>query len=155
MEDKNILIGQEVHCWFHDWIWSTSHEGKNKQHICNLFIKEECPDGYYQNYIGIPTNDSTRNTQRVKGGNYFNKAPINIGKSKDNFDKDRKPRYFNYNIYRHIIKECQKPRKCYKCDKIGHLAKYCRSEQKMKIKSTQEESNNNNEESLSFVEGLK
>ena len=82
-------------------------------------------------------------------------APMNIVKAKDNYNRDKKPRYLNYNIYRHIVKECQKPRKCYKCDKIGHLAKYCRSEQKMKIKSTQEESNNNNEESLSFVEGLK
>ena len=59
-------------------------------------------------------------------------ALMDIGKSKDNFDKDRKPRCFNYNIYRHIIKECQKPkkdnkiRKCYNCNKVGHLAKDCR-----------------------------
>jgi len=26
-------------------------------------------------------------------------APMNIEKSKDNFDKDGKLRYFNYNIY--------------------------------------------------------
>ena len=31
-------------------------------------------------------------------------------------------------------------RKCDKCDKIGHLAKDCRIEQKMKNRSVQEES---------------
>jgi len=57
------------------------------------------------------------------------KAPIDIGKSKDNYNKDRKPRCFNYNIYRHMEKDCWKPkkekktRKYWECDKIGHLAK--------------------------------
>ena len=32
-------------------------------------------------------------------------APINIEKSKDNFDKDRKPRCFNYNTYVQMAKE--------------------------------------------------
>ena len=36
---------------------------------------------------------------------------MDIGKSKDNFDKDRKLRYFNYNIYRHMTKNCQKLKK--------------------------------------------
>jgi len=60
-------------------------------------------------------------------------VPINNGRSKDNYDKDGKPRYFNYNIYRHIVKDCKKPkkekktRKCYKCDKVEHLAKYDQS----------------------------
>ena len=31
--------------------------------------------------------------------------PMDIGKSNDNF-KDRKPKYFNCNKYRHIAKEC-------------------------------------------------
>jgi len=31
---------------------------------------------------------------------------MDIGKSKDNFDKDKKPRCFNYNIYKHIVKKC-------------------------------------------------
>jgi len=67
--------------------------------------------------------------------------PVDIGKSKDNYDKDRKPRCFNYNIYRHITKNCQKPKKekktikCYKYNKVGHLAKNCRSEQKIKNRS--------------------
>jgi len=63
---------------------------------------------------------------------------MDIGKAKDNFDKERKPKYFNYNIYRLMIKECQKPkkeqnlRKCYKYDKVRHIAKNCRLGQKMK-----------------------
>ena len=35
-------------------------------------------------------------------------VPIDIKKAKDNFDKDRKSKYFNYNVYRHIIKDCRK-----------------------------------------------
>jgi len=35
---------------------------------------------------------------------------MNIGKTKDNFDKDRKLRCFNYNIYRHIVKNYKKPK---------------------------------------------
>jgi len=31
---------------------------------------------------------------------------MKIRKSKDNYDKDRKPRCFNYNIYRHMAKDC-------------------------------------------------
>ena len=67
------------------------------------------------------------------------RVPIDIGKSGDNF-KNGKPKYFNCNIYRHLAKECRRPKKnketrrCYKCDKIGHLAKDCRLVQKMKIR---------------------
>ena len=38
-------------------------------------------------------------------------ASIDIGKSKDNFDKDRKLRYFNYNTHRHMTKDCQRLKK--------------------------------------------
>ena len=61
---------------------------------------------------------------------------IEIGKSKDNHNKDGKPRCFNCNVYRHIIKDCQKTkkkkktRKCYKCYKVKHLVKDCRLGQK-------------------------
>ena len=56
---------------------------------------------------------------------------IDIGKARDNFDKNGKPKCFNCNIYGHIAKDCQKlkkeqdTRKCYKCDKIKHIVKNC------------------------------
>ena len=31
---------------------------------------------------------------------------INIGKAKDNFNKNKRPKCFNHNIYRYIAKEC-------------------------------------------------
>jgi len=36
---------------------------------------------------------------------------IDIEKAKDNFNKDRKPKCFNYNIYRQIAKNYRKLRK--------------------------------------------
>jgi len=36
--------------------------------------------------------------------------PMDIGKSNENF-KDRKPKCFNYNKYKHIAKECQSKKK--------------------------------------------
>ena len=53
--------------------------------------------------------------------------PMNIGKAKDNFDKKRRSKYFNCKAYRHIVKDCRKPkkkqdtRKYYKCKKIRHI----------------------------------
>jgi len=73
---------------------------------------------------------------------------MDIRKIKDNFNKDRKPKYLNCNIYGYMVKKCQKPkkeqntRKCYKCNKVGHIAKNCKSEQKMKNCSIQEETDN-------------
>ena len=64
--------------------------------------------------------------------------PIDIGKAKDNFNKDRRSKCFNCNIYRYIAKECKKPkkeqdmRKCYKCNKVEHIAKDYRLGQKIK-----------------------
>jgi len=58
---------------------------------------------------------------------------MDIRKCKDNYDKDRKPKYFNCNIYEHIVKNCQKlkkekeTRKYYKCNKVGYLTKNCKS----------------------------
>jgi len=62
---------------------------------------------------------------------------MDIYKAKDNYNKDRKPKYFNYNIYGHMVKDYKKPkkeketRKYYKCDKVGHIAKNYRSGQKI------------------------
>ena len=47
--------------------------------------------------------------------------PMDIGKAKENFNKDGKPKCFNCEIYRHMAKDCQKPKKekntqkCYEC----------------------------------------
>ena len=87
---------------------------------------------------------------------------MDIRKIKDNFDKDRKPKYFNCNIYGYMAKKFQKPkkeqntRKCYKCNKVGHIAKNCKSEQKMKNCSIQEETDNEkNDKQEDFIEGPK
>ena len=85
-------------------------------------------------------------------------TPMNIGKSKDNYNKDRKPKHFNYNNYGHMAKEYRKPkkemRKCYKYNKVEHLAKNCRLELKMKNKSIQEESDKEDNKEKGFVKGL-
>ena len=66
---------------------------------------------------------------------------MNIGKSKNNYKKNKKPKCFNYNVYRHIVKDYWKPkkeketRKCYKYDKVEHLVKNYRSRQKIKNRS--------------------
>jgi len=86
---------------------------------------------------------------------------MNIGKSKDNYDKDRKSRCFNYNIYQYIAKNYRKSkkeketRKCYKYDKVGHPIKNCRLGQKMKNRSVQKESENeeDNDKEKGFFEG--
>ena len=90
--------------------------------------------------------------------------PIDIRKSRDNFDENGKQRCFNYNTYEHIVREYKKPkkdkemRKCYKYNKVGHLAKDCKSKQKIKIRRNQEESDKSDKEEdekkKSFVEGL-
>ena len=88
--------------------------------------------------------------------------PIDIGKAKNNFDKDKKPKYFNCNIYKHMAKDCRKPkkkkdtRKYYKCKKIGHIAKNCKTEQKIKNWSIQKNTNTEyNDKGQSFVDGPK
>jgi len=75
---------------------------------------------------------------------------MDIRRFKNDYKRDRKPRYFNYNINGHIAKDFLKPKKeketkkYYKCDKVGHLIKNCRSEQKMKNRSIKKESDNEN-----------
>ena len=89
---------------------------------------------------------------------------MNIRKAWDSYEENKRPRCFNYNIYRHMARECRKPkkkketRKCYKYDKVGYLAKNCKFKQKMKIRRNQEESDESDKEEdnkkKSFVESL-
>jgi len=89
--------------------------------------------------------ESTKGKQNYKIGlgiTYREReALMNIGKFKDNYNKDRKPRYFNWNIYGHMaknfwkLKKERKTRKCYKYNKVGYFTKNCRLEQKMKNRS--------------------
>ena len=88
---------------------------------------------------------------------------MDIRKSRDNFDENRKPRCFNCNVYEYMAKECRKPkknkemRKCYKCNKVRYLAKDCKLKQKIKIRRNQDESDesdNDNDKKESFIKGL-
>jgi len=83
---------------------------------------------------------------------------MDIGKSRNNFDENGKPRCFNCNLYKHIARECRRPkkeremRKCYKCNKEGYLAKDCKSKQPMKNRIIQEDDSEDKKEK-GFVEG--
>jgi len=83
---------------------------------------------------------------------------MDIGKSRNNFNENGKLRCFNCNLYRHIARECRRPkkeretRKCYKYDKEGHLAKDCKSKQPMKNRRIQED-DSEDEKEKGFVEG--
>ena len=37
--------------------------------------------------------------------------PMNTRKAKNNFNKDKRPKCFNCNVYKHIVKDCRKPKK--------------------------------------------
>jgi len=62
---------------------------------------------------------------------------MDIGKSNDNF-KDRKPKCFNYNKYRHMTKECrtkkkeQETRIYFKYNKEGYITRDCKEKQTVK-----------------------
>jgi len=48
---------------------------------------------------------------------------MNIGKTKNNYDKERRLKYFNCNKYGHMAKECQKKkkntRKYFRYERVG------------------------------------
>ena len=57
--------------------------------------------------------------------------PMNIGKTKNNYNKEGRPKCFNYNKYRHMVKKCWKskeknPRKCFKCERVDYITKDCK-----------------------------
>ena len=72
---------------------------------------------------------------------------MDIGRSNENF-KNGKPKCFNYNKYRHMIKECQAKKKeremitCFKCEKEGHIVRDCKEKQMIKKQKVQEGSDN-------------
>ena len=88
-------------------------------------------EGWHNYKIGIRT---------TYGGQ---ELPMDIRKSKEKF-KDRKPRYFNCDIYRHMVKDCKRPEKekdnrnCYKCEQVGYITKDYRTKQKIKDQSVQD-----------------
>ena len=60
--------------------------------------------------------------------------PINIGKTKNNYNKERRPKCFNCNNYKHMAKECWKNkekniRKHFKYEKVSHIVKDCKDKQ--------------------------
>ena len=65
-----------MHCQHHNRVWSIGYEVQDRWYACNLFIEEECPDRHYQNNIGIPTNNSTRNAQGIEGSNHLSRTGI-------------------------------------------------------------------------------
>ena len=88
--------------------------------------------------------------------------PMDIGKMWDNFGEQRRPKYFNCNIYGHMareykkLKKSRKTRKYYKCNKVRHLARDCKSKQKMIIRKNQEKVDKSDKEDKEkdFVKGL-
>ena len=74
-----------------------------------------------------------RNNYKTSTGIMYGgqEQPMDIGKSNENF-KDGKLKFFNYNKYRHMVKEClskkkeRETRKCFKCDEEEHIAKNCK-----------------------------
>jgi len=76
---------------------------------------------------------------------------MDIGKTKDNYDKEERPKCFNCNKYEHMAKECQKnkekdPRKCFRYKRVDHIAKDCKEKQQIKTRSIKEESGDENKE---------
>ena len=82
---------------------------------------------------GYESTEEQQNYKIESGTTYGERGiSIDIGKTKDNFDKDRKPKCFNCNIYGHMAKECKKPKKkentqkYYKCKRVEHISKDCK-----------------------------
>ena len=95
---------------------------------------------------GYKSTEGYHNYKISTGTTYGGRGqPMNIGRSNNNF-KDRKPKCFNYNKYKHMAKDCQEKkkeqemRKCFKCDKEGYIAKDCKRKQMMKNKKVKEDS---------------
>ena len=78
--------------------------------------------------------------------------PMDIGKFNENF-KDGKPKCFNCNKYRYMVKKCQAKKKewetqtYFKYNKEGHITKDYKEKQMMKKRKVQKGSDNEDEKS--------
>jgi len=77
--------------------------------------------------------------------------PMDISKTKNNYDKEGRFKCFNCNKYKHMAKKYQKKkekglRKYFRCKKVGHITKYCKKKQQMKTRSIKNESENKDKE---------
>ena len=61
-----------------------------------------------QEYKFIEDRQSYRTEIEIETIYRGREVSMDLGKSKNNCNKDGKPRYFNYNIYEHMTKYCQK-----------------------------------------------
>jgi len=61
---------------------------------------------------GYESMEEHHNYQTETGTTYGEQEmPMDIGKAKENLNKDIKSKCFNCKIYRHVKKDCQKPKK--------------------------------------------
>ena len=57
--------------------------------------------------------------------------PMNIDKAKNNYNKEGRPKCFNCNKYRYMVKKYRKkkeknPRKCFRYKKTSYIVKDCK-----------------------------
>ena len=69
---------------------------------------------------------------------------MNIDKAKNNYNKEGRPKCFNCNKYRYMVKKYRKkkeknPRKCFRYKKTSYIVKDCKEKQPMKIRSIQKD----------------
>ena len=111
---------------------------------------------------GYESTEGCHDYKTSTGTTYGGKGqPMDIERSNNNF-KDRKPKCFNCNKYRHMAKDCrgkkkeQEMRKCFKCNKEGHMAKDCKEKQTMKNRKVKEDLDNEDDKKKeSFGDNLK
>jgi hypothetical protein len=96
-----------------------------------------------------------------------NGQPMEIGRKRLEWSKDRTPKCYKCNQFGHIRKECPKKNqgtqgvKGYGCGKFGHVAKHCqfkgKTQSKFKIRSMNKGETTTNVEEIKedFLEGLK
>ena len=65
--------------------------------------------------------------------------PMEIGCQKPTYNAKGEPKYFNYNTYGHMAKDCRKLKNkgCFNCGKEEHMAKNYRLSKKAKIRSVE------------------